>query len=72
MAESIDTKPAFREAFLQRRCLVPTDGFYEWKKVGTTKQPYLLTMADGSLFALAGLWERWRDPARAVPKAGNQ
>jgi hypothetical protein len=42
---------------------VPTDGFYEWKKIGRLKQPYLLTMADGSLFAFAGLWERWRDPA---------
>ena len=51
------------EAFRQRRCLVPTDGFYEWKKLGSTKQPYLLTMADGSLFAPAGLWEGWRDPA---------
>jgi putative SOS response-associated peptidase YedK len=62
-AESIDTKPAFRDAFRQRRCLVPADGFYEWKKMGRWKQPYLLTMVDGSLFAFAGLWERWRDPA---------
>ena len=62
-AESIDTKPAFRDAFRQRRCLVPTDGFYEWKKLGSTKQPYLLTMADGNLFAFAGLWDGWRDLA---------
>jgi putative SOS response-associated peptidase YedK len=41
---------------------VPTNGFYEWKKLGTTKQPYLLTMADANLFAFADLWERWRDP----------
>lgn len=61
--ESAAEKPAFRAAFKTRRCLVPTDGFYEWKKQeGTRKQPYLVRNADGSPFAFAGLWERWTGP----------
>ena len=62
-AEEIDTKPAFREAFRQRRCLVPLDNFYEWKKTGTGKQPYAIALADRHIMALAGLWETWRSPA---------
>ena len=51
-AESVATKPAFRKAFESRRCLIPADGFYEWKKTsGKTKQPYHLGMADGQPFA---------------------
>jgi putative SOS response-associated peptidase YedK len=61
-AEGIDTKPAFREAFERRRCLVPVDSFYEWKKTATGKQPYAIALADGRLMALAGLWENWRSP----------
>src|SRR3954464_14886989 len=58
MAETIDTKPAFREAFQRRRCMVPVDNFYEWKKLGPKeKQPYAIALADRSLMALAGLWE---------------
>src|SRR5882672_12787584 len=64
MAETIDTKPAFREAFTRRRCLVPVDNFYEWKKLGPKeKQPYAIALADRSLMALAGLWETWRSQA---------
>ncbi len=64
MAETVATKPAFREAFHRgRRCLVPVDGFYEWEKTPSGKRPYLVGMADGSPFALASLWERWRNPA---------
>jgi putative SOS response-associated peptidase YedK len=59
-AEEIDTKPAFREAFRQRRCLVPLDNFYEWKKTETGKQPYAIGLAGGRLMAMAGLWETWR------------
>jgi putative SOS response-associated peptidase YedK len=59
-AEEIDTKPAFREAFRQRRCLVPLDSFYEWKKTGTGKQPYAIGLKSGRLMAMAGLWETWR------------
>jgi putative SOS response-associated peptidase YedK len=62
-AEGIEGKPAFREAFQRRRCLVPVDNFYEWKKVETGKQPYAIALADGGLMALAGLWETWRSPA---------
>lgn len=66
MAETIATKPAFREAFHRgRRCLVPVDGFYEWEKTPIGKQPYLVSMADGSPLALAGLWERWKNPEAA-------
>ena len=62
-AEEVDTKPAFREAFRQRRCLVPLDNFYEWKKTATGKQPYAIALPDRRLMALAGLWETWRSPA---------
>ena len=59
-AEGIESKPAFREAFRQRRCLVPVDNFYEWKKVDSGKQPYAIGLKGGGLMALAGLWETWR------------
>jgi len=62
-AEGVETRPAFREAFQRRRCLVPVDGFYEWKKTETGKQPYAIALADRRLMALAGLWENWRSPA---------
>ena len=62
-AEGIDTKPAFREAFNRRRCLIPFDCFYEWKKLGKDRQPYAVGLADRRLMALAGLWETWRSPA---------
>ena len=56
-AETVATAPAFKKAFAKRRCLVPVDGFYEWKKVGKEKRPYLIGMATGEPFTLAGLWE---------------
>ena len=61
-AEGIETKPAFREAFQRRRCLVPVDNFYEWAKTGTGKQPYAIALADRKPMALAGLWENWKSP----------
>src|ERR1700731_4183471 len=70
-AEEIETKPAFREAFRQRRCLVPLDSFYEWKKVGTGKQPYAIALADRRLMGMAGLWETWRSPAAGADEAGR-
>jgi putative SOS response-associated peptidase YedK len=62
-AEGIEGKHAFREAFQRRRCLVPLDNFYEWKKVAAGKQPYAIALADRGLMALAGLWETWRSPS---------
>lgn len=61
-SESAADKPAFRAAFRERRCLIVADGFFEWQKVGSKKQPYLFQMKDGRPFAFAGLWDRWRDP----------
>jgi putative SOS response-associated peptidase YedK len=62
-AEGIDARPAFREAFARRRCLVPFDCFYEWQKIGKDRQPYAVALADRRLMALAGLWETWRSPS---------
>ena len=58
-AESIDTKPYFRDAFEKRRCLVLADGFYEWKADGRYKTPYRITIDGGEPFAMAGVWETW-------------
>ncbi len=66
MAETAAEKPAFREAMRKSRCLLPADGFYEWQKLARTKQPYNIGMADGSVFAFAGLWDRWRSPSGDV------
>lgn len=61
-SETAHAMPAFREALKFRRCLIAADGFYEWKKVGKTKQPYCFEVNKGELFAFAGLWERWKNP----------
>jgi len=61
-AETLSTSPAFREAFKRRRCLIPLDGFYEWQPLGAkTKQPFAVALKHGGLFAVAGLWDRWKD-----------
>jgi putative SOS response-associated peptidase YedK len=60
-SETTATKPAFRDALKSRRCLVPADGFYEWQRIGRTKQPYCFEVDDGQLFAFAGMWDRWKD-----------
>jgi putative SOS response-associated peptidase YedK len=62
-ADTVAAKPAFRTAFKRRRCLVLADGYYEWLRVGKTKQPYLYEIEGGQPFALAGLWESWRGTA---------
>ncbi|KAA6184255.1 SOS response-associated peptidase [Thiohalocapsa marina] len=59
-AESVADKPAYRNAFRQRRCLIPADGFYEWQTGADGKQPFLIRRADGAPFAMAGLWEHWQ------------
>ncbi|MFJ6520398.1 SOS response-associated peptidase [Streptomyces filamentosus] len=74
-AETLHEKPSFKRAFQSRRCILPADGYYEWvtgaaerdlevegKKKRPRKQPYFVTPADGSVFAMAGLYEFWRDP----------
>ncbi|MCS0634369.1 SOS response-associated peptidase [Streptomyces sp. LP05-1] len=77
-AETVHEKPSYRQAFTARRCLLPADGYYEWvtggderkleeqgKRKRSRKQPYFVTPADGSVFAMAGLYEFWRD--RTLP-----
>ena len=59
-SETVADKPAFRSAFVARRCLLPADGFYEWASTDGGKQPYLFRMRTAEPFALAGLWETWR------------
>jgi len=61
-SETAHTLPAFRDAMKLRRCLVPADAFYEWKRTVSTKQPFCFEVNDGELFAFAGLWDRWKDP----------
>lgn len=61
-SETLTEKPSFRTAFKRRRCLIPADGFYEWKREGKAKKPMLITANPGGLFAFAGLWETWKQP----------
>src|SRR5207247_9202414 len=60
-AETLDRNPAFRYAFSKRRCLVPADAYYEWKRAGNVRQPYAIVRPDGRPIALAGLWAGWKD-----------
>lgn len=62
-SETAGEKPSFRQAFAKRRCLIPADGFYEWKAEKDGKQPYRIGFGEARPFAFAGLWESWRDPA---------
>jgi putative SOS response-associated peptidase YedK len=61
-AESVAAKPAFRESFVRRRCLIPADGFYEWQVLPKGKLPHYIYRSDEKPLALAGLWASWRDP----------
>ncbi len=60
-AETVAEKPSYRAAFKHRRCIVLADGFYEWHREGDVKTPYFISLANGEPFALAGLWENWKD-----------
>jgi putative SOS response-associated peptidase YedK len=61
-AETVGEKPAFRNAMKRRRCLIPVDGFYEWRRDGARKQPFFIRRKDQAPFAFAGLWETWTGP----------
>ena len=61
-AETLSTRPSFRSALRERRCLIPADGFYEWRREDATRLPVRFTMALGEPFAFAGLWSTWQDP----------
>jgi putative SOS response-associated peptidase YedK len=65
-AETASEKPSFRNAFRRHRCLIPTNGFYEWQRLERGKQPYFVRMRDERLFAFAGLWDRWESPDAGV------
>ncbi|HEY3705172.1 MAG TPA: SOS response-associated peptidase [Terracidiphilus sp.] len=63
-AETLATSPTFREALKRRRCLIPLDGFYEWQTINArSKQTYAVNLKNSNLFAVAGLWDRWKDKA---------
>jgi len=60
--ETLAQKPSFRSAFKTRRCLIVADGFFEWKRSARSKQPFYVHLADGAVFAFAGIWESWNSP----------
>lgn len=60
-AETLDEKRSFIESFMRRRCLIPADGFYEWRRNGKSKQPYYFQLKDEAPFAFAGIWDEWRN-----------
>jgi putative SOS response-associated peptidase YedK len=60
--ETVETTPSYRTAFKKRRCLIPADGFYEWRRRGGPRSPYSIGMKDDRPFVFAGLWEGWRAP----------
>jgi putative SOS response-associated peptidase YedK len=64
--ETVAEKPSFRAAFMSRRCIVPTNGFYEWKGPAGSKQPYFITRRSSELMSLAGLWETWSDGVQTL------
>ena len=59
-SETIDTKPAFRDSFISRRCLVPVRGFFEWQHIGGRKIPWYISLRDEDIFSLAGIWDSWK------------
>jgi putative SOS response-associated peptidase YedK len=70
-AETVAEKPMFRSAFKRTRCIVPASGYYEWRAVDGSKQPYFISAANGAVLSIAGLWDQWKDPltGEAIPSA---
>src|SRR5271169_7025539 len=67
-AETVETKPFFRDAFKRTRCLIPVSGYYEWQDTPGGKQPWYFTARDGSpALTVAGLWDEWRDRVSGEP-----
>lgn len=66
-AETISERPTFRQAFAERRCVVPADGFYEWQRTGDHRRPYLIHRQDGAALLMAGLYEVWK-PRNESPR----
>jgi putative SOS response-associated peptidase YedK len=62
-AETVDSKPAFKDSFERKRCLIPADGFFEWERRDEGKLPHYIHRPDGDPLALAGLWASWKDPS---------
>jgi putative SOS response-associated peptidase YedK len=65
-ADTVATKPAFRQPFRKRRCLIAADGFYEWKRTENRKQPYYIRLRQSDPFAFAGLWEHWEREGHTI------
>lgn len=65
-SETVGEKPAFRESFASRRCLIPANGFYEWRKQGGRSLPHYISASGDGLLAFAGLWERWEYPGGEI------
>ncbi|MGP1907134.1 SOS response-associated peptidase [Metabacillus sp. JX24] len=65
-AETLSEKPSFRNAFMKKRCLIPADSFYEWKRAEGTKTPMRIKLKSGAPFGMAGLWESWKSPEGKV------
>lgn len=65
-SETLETKPSFSESFQRRRCLIPADGFYEWKRLGKSTQPYYFQLQDESQFAFAGIWDEWKNDDASI------
>jgi putative SOS response-associated peptidase YedK len=64
--ETLEAKPSFSESFQRRRCLIPGDGFFEWKRSGRMKQPYYFQLEDESPFAFAGIWDEWKEDDTSI------
>jgi len=65
-SETLEDRPSFSESFQERRCLIPADGFFEWRRPGKSKQPYYFQLKDEHAFAFAGIWDRWKSGTSSI------